>query len=449
MLKLDPVALTDVGRRRDHNEDYLGDQIIRNGSAYNQETLTEKGYLFAVADGMGGHASGEVASEMAVTTLFEHFYNGPSSGNLADDLKNSIIFANSQVYQAGEESSQGQMGTTLTISLIKGNRALVGNVGDSRTYLIRNGIPLRITRDHSLVQEQIEMGAITPEQAQNSMIKNIITRAIGHRDEVEPDLFEQEIQSGDILLLCSDGLHGLVQELEMGTIAASTSGLNNAAQQLIDLANIRGGVDNISVLLVGITEVGEPILPFLSVKPSSKADSAITRLVPNADQVTNRLQIPDDDKVTTHSKTLNLQPQPSEKGWDESQATSKISVGKKRSGGVKSKLFVAFLVIILGGAIGFLIYSGSNPINSNQATPTQNTTISPMSVPTATAQLSVPGFGVQVTTSSTSAASSTAASSASPSKSKQDDGQSQPGSGGKNESALQTTAPQGVQTLKP
>lgn len=264
MLKLEPVALTHVGRKRSNNQDYLGDLIFKSGRKYGPEKLNERGHLFAVADGMGGYAGGEVASEFAITTLFERYYNGPSSGDIGTDLSEAIRAANLKVHTEASGSGRPQMGTTLTSVLVKGNKAIFGNVGDSRTYLVRQGIPERVTHDHSLVQDQIDAGVLTPEQAERSAIKNFITRAIGHRDEVESDLFEREIQKNDVLLLCSDGLHGLVQEIEMGTIVATASSMQEAAQTLVDLANERGGHDNISVLLVRVEDVGEALPPILN-----------------------------------------------------------------------------------------------------------------------------------------------------------------------------------------
>ncbi len=264
MLKLEPVALTHVGRKRSNNQDYLGDLIFKSGRKYGPEKLNERGHLFAVADGMGGYAGGEVASEFAITTLFERYYNGPSSGDIGSDLSEAIRAANLKVHSEASGSGRPQMGTTLTSVLVKGNKAIFGNVGDSRTYLVRQGIPERVTHDHSLVQDQIDAGVLTPEQAERSAIKNFITRAIGHRDEVESDLFEREIQKDDVLLLCSDGLHGLVQEIEMGTIVATASSMQEAAQTLVDLANERGGHDNISVLLVRVEDVGEALPPILN-----------------------------------------------------------------------------------------------------------------------------------------------------------------------------------------
>jgi len=259
LLKLEPVALTDVGRKRSNNQDYLGDLIFKSGRKYGPEKLNDRGHLFAVADGMGGYAGGEVASELAITTLFERYYNGTSSGDIGTDLSDAIKAANLKVHTEASGSGRPQMGTTLTTVLVKGNKAIFGNVGDSRTYLIRQGLAERVTHDHSLVQDQIDAGVLTPEQAERSAIKNFITRAIGHRDDVESDLFEREIQPGDVLLLCSDGLHGLVKEQEMGTIVATAPSMQEAAQDLVNMANERGGPDNISVMLIKVEDIGEPL----------------------------------------------------------------------------------------------------------------------------------------------------------------------------------------------
>ena len=264
MLKLEPAALSDVGRKRSNNQDFLGDILFKSGRPYGEDKLNERGHLFAVADGMGGYAGGEVASELAILTLFERYYNGPTTGDIGTDLAEAIRRANYQVHEEAGTSGRNQMGTTLTLVLFKGNKAIFGNVGDSRTYLIRQGIPERVTHDHSLVQEQIDAGVLTPEQAERSQHKNYITRAIGHREEVDPDLFEREVQPGDVALLCSDGLHNMVKEIEMGTIVATNPDLKLAVKQLVDLANERGGPDNISALAVRVEEVGEPLPSILN-----------------------------------------------------------------------------------------------------------------------------------------------------------------------------------------
>lgn len=292
MLKLDAYALTDVGRRRDHNEDFLGDLLLRSeGSTgpvqISPSQLGERGRLFAVADGMGGYASGEVASEMAITTLFQRYYNTPLSTDLAGTLAQAVNAANRDVHIAGFSKPGGFMGTTLTLALFKGNRALVGNVGDSRTYLLRQGELRRVTRDHSVVQEQIDLGLLAASDVSKSKVKNVITRAIGHRAEVEADFFEVELEPGDTFLLCSDGLHGPLPETEIPALVSGAAGLQEAAVQLVKQANERGGPDNISVVLVRVLEVGEKIPPFLTPpqrksSPTDKTDPMLTLIPPPA-----------------------------------------------------------------------------------------------------------------------------------------------------------------------
>lgn len=399
MLKLEPVALTDVGRKRDHNEDYLGDQLIRSGRSFGPEKLEERGYLFAVADGMGGHAAGEVASELAITTLFEEYYNAPTSGSPAADLARAVSLSNAEVHNAGTSGGRGQMGTTLTLSLLKGNHVLVGNVGDSRTYLIRQGIALRVTRDHSLVQDQIDMGALTPEQAEHSLIRNVITRAIGHRPDVDADFFEQDLQKDDVILLCSDGLHGQVKEAEMGAIVASTANLKEAAQQLINLANERGGPDNISVVLIRILEVGDAIPPLLdghvnnshvfqqATVPVNVASGAADGSTVMGDMTTSRI-------VTgkpAAEKTDRYTPIPARgKGTAiDNQATqpriktvSGVEAEPKESRAGAIILILALLIIIVGGVIIFILNSGDNtsrpfPVPVTTATATVPPTVTP------------------------------------------------------------------------
>lgn len=400
MLKLEKFALTDQGRKRDHNEDYLGDQLVQEPDSFDPKLLEERGYLFAVADGMGGHAAGEVASKMAITTLFEQYYNTPSSGSPVADLDRAVSMTNLEVHNAGTDGGRGQMGTTLTLALLKGNRAVVGNVGDSRTYLIRQGIPLRVTRDHSLVQDQIDMGALTPEQAEHSLIRNVITRAIGHRPDVDTDFFEQEVQPGDVLLLCSDGLHGQVKETEMGAIVASTPSLKEAAQQLINLANERGGPDNISVFLVRILEPGEAIPPFLnghvnkgyvmqqatvqSRPASSAADGSATDTMVTSKIATGK---------AVGEKTDRYHPIPVKGSAIENQTTlprlqtvnATIAEPKEsHAGGII--IIVALLVIIIGGVVFFIINNNSTPPAAT-VTPSAAPTTPAPAIPTVTPKL--------------------------------------------------------------
>jgi protein phosphatase len=401
LLKLDPVALTDVGRRRDHNEDYLGDFLINGQPPYNSVAVGERGYLFAVADGMGGHAAGEVASEMAINALFEEYYNFPTSGNAAEDLLRSISMANQKVHIAGITGGKGQMGTTLTLALILGNRMVVGNVGDSRTYLIRNGEARRISKDHSMVQEQVDLGVLTEEQAEKSLMRNVITRAIGHREQVEPDFFEEELQKGDVVMLCSDGLHGQVNEATIANVVSAAiqggTGLGNAAETLVAMANELGGPDNISVILVGIAELGEKQPVILNGAFKDNLSQMITvplQAVNNLEQTTlNAIKLENSrgntanqtavKKVSEEAVTKLHTPIPEEVA----QATKPLPVSQNEQ---ERSLIAPFLVIlvVLVIVVG-IVFVVSNPFNSTvpALTPSVGTTPTTLPTPTITPNL--------------------------------------------------------------
>ncbi len=406
MLKLKPVAITDVGRKRNNNQDYLGDLIFKSGRKYGPEKLDERGYLFAVADGMGGYAGGEVASELAITTLFEQYYNAPSKNDIADDLIDAIRQANFQVHETSNTSGRTGMGTTLTLVLVKGNRGIFGNVGDSRVYLVRQGIPERVTHDHSLVQEQIDVGAITPEQAERSHMRNYITRAIGHRDIVESDLFERELLAGDVILLCSDGLHGQVKEIEMGTIVGASDDLEEAARQLVNLANERGGPDNISVMLVRIDEVGDPLPPILNgreaiYKPPpdtiyTQQTQPALQLAYNPDELAT-----DDDRTTIPSF---IAPLPS--AATPLQATREMKgVGSRpRPGGRGLLLGLLLFLLVVAGVIAFVLLNNTtNTASPNSATATVNPVTTSPPVTTAAATTLATGSVAPIVPPTTSA----------------------------------------------
>jgi serine/threonine protein phosphatase PrpC len=231
-------ARTDVGQTRDHNEDSYGigagDQIERLGA------------LLVVCDGMGGHAAGEVASRVAVETIVADYY-ADSGEERPLALEQAFDHANEQIYTSGH----GSMGTTGVAALLHHDALHVANVGDSRAYLIRDGEIRQVTRDHSFVSDQVAAGLITSEQARSSPHRNVITRALGYQPEVSIDLFRLPLQVGDLILLCSDGLHGLVSDVEIGEIA-STYAPDEAVDRLIDLANERGGPDNITVVIARV-----------------------------------------------------------------------------------------------------------------------------------------------------------------------------------------------------
>lgn len=214
--------------------------------------------VFIVADGMGGHAAGEVASEMAVTIVGKALENaaGESNPDAAEIIRKSIIDANGQIFQRTlvEQDKRG-MGTTATAMVINGVQYLIGQVGDSRAYVHRDEQLLQITKDHSYVQEQVDAGYLTPEQARTHPYSNVITRCVGANAEVEPDIYFGTLQSGDLLLLASDGLTGMLEDEELFSIMTASQSPGELVDSLIGEANRRGGLDNITVIVVRIDSI--------------------------------------------------------------------------------------------------------------------------------------------------------------------------------------------------
>ncbi|MFN8512107.1 MAG: PP2C family serine/threonine-protein phosphatase [Chloroflexia bacterium] len=239
-------GLTDVGMQRSVNQDTLGNRVGQH--AAQAPTL---GLLYAVADGMGGHARGEVASALAIQHLFARYYSTEAGEDPRRGLERVLLETNAAVHQAGRDAGGASMGTTLTLALLRDGALYVGNIGDSRTYRVRNGQIEQLTHDHSLIGEQVRSGLLTENQARQSSIRNVITRAVGYREEVEPDVFTYPVMVGDIVLLCSDGLHSMVDSQELAQ-HLSTQPLGVAVPALIELAKQRGGPDNITALAVRI-----------------------------------------------------------------------------------------------------------------------------------------------------------------------------------------------------
>ncbi|MGD9146195.1 MAG: Stp1/IreP family PP2C-type Ser/Thr phosphatase, partial [Anaerolineae bacterium] len=238
------VKLTDVGRARPHNEDYV--EFI---TPSDPEQLRNKGSLYLVADGMGGHQAGEVASKGAVEIVISSYY-GDTGYDAATSLERAFHTANKQLHiQSETDISKKGMGTTLVAAAILGRKVYVANVGDSRAYLINSNEITQITEDHSWVEEQVRAGLLTPEQARRHPQRNLVTRALGSRPRVEVDIFEGEIGERDTLLLCSDGLTGRIEDSEIAALVLDHPP-KKAVRKLVALANERGGKDNITALLV-------------------------------------------------------------------------------------------------------------------------------------------------------------------------------------------------------
>ena len=249
---LEIVSSTDPGMVRSHNEDSVASDAA-NG-------------LAVLADGMGGYNAGEVASGMATTVIITEMQqvlanlqpshiDEKTNQEIASKLvREQVLKANTSIYQAAQSQPQyAGMGTTLIVCLFFDNRVLVAHIGDSRVYMIRDGEFKQVTRDHSLLQEQIDSGLITPEQAKHAAHKNLVTRALGIDPSVEPEIHEYPVKPGDIYLLCSDGLCDMVEDEDIGmTLQALGGNLELCAQQLVQMANDNGGRDNVSVILVRV-----------------------------------------------------------------------------------------------------------------------------------------------------------------------------------------------------
>ncbi len=234
---------TDIGRQRKSNEDNMTTIIPED-----PEVLGKRGALFVVSDGLGGHDKGEVASELAVRSISEAYYQDVDD-NVEQSLRQAIQRANTAIHQRGNG-----MGTTCVVAVLQGDTVFVANVGDSRAYLIRDGQLKQISRDHSIVAEELRAGLITKEQARHHPQINIITRCLGAKDDVEVDTFAEPVQEGDLLLLCTDGLTNQLTDEELTKIVHELQP-TESVQQLIERANEQGGPDNITAIVVQVASV--------------------------------------------------------------------------------------------------------------------------------------------------------------------------------------------------
>ena len=234
-------AITDIGRKRELNEDYIYTSGQPIGALPN---------LFIVADGMGGHKAGDYASMHTVDRFVEVIRELGEEHGVQDAINEAVTAANAYIYQRSRENSNlSGMGTTLVLASCIGNEAIVANIGDSRLYLVNDAMT-QITRDPSLVEEMVTLGGIDREMARNHPDKNIITRAVGVKEKVAADFFEVDLTKGDKLLLCSDGLTNMLRDEEIYQIIQDNKELEQAAKALVDAANENGGRDNIAVVLV-------------------------------------------------------------------------------------------------------------------------------------------------------------------------------------------------------
>lgn len=252
---------TDVGRTREHNEDtfLVADLTAQKASLQpevREHEIGPKGSLFVVADGMGGAAAGEVASALAAQTIYEHLRTlwvhdkDSSPQRFAYRLKEAVERANTKIHGYAKEHSELKgMGTTTTAVGVLGDQMYLTQVGDSRAYLVRNGATIQLTKDQSLMQRLVDAGEMTEEEAERSERKNIILQALGPDANIRVDLTHQPIRKGDALILCSDGLSNQVRKEEIAEMLSREADLVSLCNELVRMANERGGPDNITVLI--------------------------------------------------------------------------------------------------------------------------------------------------------------------------------------------------------
>ncbi len=252
MLDLEFTSLSDCGRRRDHNEDYLGHVTPASPSH-----VRTHGWMFALADGVGGQELGEVASRCAVESIVEGFRRAPKGESHGSLLPRLLQSANVEVFETGRTSGPGgvAMATTIVACALKYDRVAIAHVGDSRCYLIRDGQATPLTRDHTVANEHVRLGLLTAREATEVDTKHLLSRSLGTDMFVNVETCEKQVIPHDVLLLCSDGMHGSVEGSDMAKAVSPRVDLNTAARELVALANQRDGGDNISVHLIRVLAV--------------------------------------------------------------------------------------------------------------------------------------------------------------------------------------------------
>lgn len=256
MLDVEFAQLSHPGQVREQNEDYVGYVLPET-----QEQARTHGWLFALADGVGGQEYGEVASRAAVECLLAGFRQAAAGQSLSALLPRLAQAANAHVLEAGLGAGTGgaAIATTLVACALRFDRAAVVHAGDSRCYLVRRSHASALTRDHTVANDQLRLGVVSPREAAGVPTRHMLSRSLGTDLFVNADTSEHQLVTGDVLVLCSDGLHGAVGASEIARIVSHTADLNAAAQELVALANRRDGSDNITVQLVrvrGVERVG-------------------------------------------------------------------------------------------------------------------------------------------------------------------------------------------------
>ena len=251
MLDLEFAEITDQGRTREHNEDAVGHVL-----ASTPAQVQSQGWFFCLADGMGAHADGEVAARLAVDTACEGFRKIPKGVMHVSLLPRLVQEANLAIYDAGAKHAPGRrMGCTFVACALRFDSAVVSHVGDSRCYLLRSGTLTQLTHDHTMANEQVRLGILSAEDAGSGEGRHLLTRSLGQELFVAADTITVNIIPGDVLFLCSDGLHGYVDNQKLSYLLNARPDLDATAKALVEAANQAGGYDNISVQLIRVKSV--------------------------------------------------------------------------------------------------------------------------------------------------------------------------------------------------
>src|SRR3954468_17068708 len=250
MLDLEFAQISDVGRVREENEDYLG--FVSPKSAEQAQT---HGWLFVLCDGVGGHEKGEVASRTAVESMLEGFRAAKKGEALTRVLSGLVQRANARVLHTASNPGNHGMVTTVVACALRYDTVVVAHVGDSRCYLIRNKEVTVLTRDHTVAGEHLRLGLLSEEDFAEAETRHLLTRSLGGALAVDVDVSDHHILPGDVLLLCSDGLHGALPASDIGRIVLQNAELKTAAAELVALANERDGSDNVSAQLIRVRAV--------------------------------------------------------------------------------------------------------------------------------------------------------------------------------------------------
>lgn len=282
--------VTHIGQVRSRNEDAMG---------LRQATKDDEFSLFVVADGMGGHSAGHVASQMAVEATINGFFTA-SEGDACERLRQAIETANRRIWDAGQANAEYfRMGTTIVSVAVMGNQADIANVGDSRLYLVRGGKIQQVTRDHSWVALQVEIGELTAEEAAQSLNRSVLLRCLGEKSDVLVDMVRIRLRVGDILVLCSDGLHGLVTAGEICQAVLRVDP-QKAGDELVGLANARGGTDNITVQVVRVDACPPP--------PEGEGEELVIQRIAHSDLLDDEPPLPPAPAPRTESPMFTSPP---------------------------------------------------------------------------------------------------------------------------------------------